>query len=227
MLTPSSSRWLVSRKLQASSRWCRLFASTALSRVHLEIGQLRLLQPIPRRPALSTFPIVSRGRLSNSTMAFAARLERLRKIVQQDLDALPDCQSTEPVVSDSDTSGGVTLEVDAPSKQPEALVQPQPEPAPITPEPNTDRRFVLLKDAESSYNPKSLPKPTTTTPPKPATPLPSNNLNRGDLASATQHYSPIVALSKYPYKWCGKTHTQIIASAFFDQGKFWAREWDL
>lgn len=151
-------------------------------------------------------------------MASAARLERLRKIVQQDLDSLPDRPSAELIVSDSDTSGGVALEVaDAPSKQPEVIAEPQSEPAPITQEPNTDRRFVLLKDAESSYKPKSLP----------AARLPSNNLKRGDLGSATQHYSPIVALSKYPYKWCDKTHSQDIASALFDQGKFWAREWDL
>ncbi|KAF3045387.1 hypothetical protein E8E11_005590 [Didymella keratinophila] len=162
-------------------------------------------------------------------MASAARLERLRKIVQQDLDALPDRPSIEPIVSDSGTSGGVALEViDAPSKQPEAIVQTPPESAPITSEANTGCRFVLLKDAESSYNPKSMPKPAaTSTPPKPAAPLPSNKLHRGDLGSATQHYSPVLALSRYPYKWCDKTHSQDIASAFFDQGKFWAREWDL
>lgn len=142
--------------------------------------------------------------------ASAARLERLRNIVQQDLDALPDRPSAEP------------------SDRPAAFVQPQPDPAPIAPEPNTDRRFVLVKDADSSYNPKSMPKPASTTaPPKLAALLPSNNLNRGDLGSATEHYSPIVALSRYPYKWCNKTHSQDIASAFFDEGKFWAREWDL
>jgi len=162
-------------------------------------------------------------------MASAARLERLRKIVQQDLDALPDRPSIGPIVSDSDTSGGIALEViDAPSKQPEAIVQTPPESVPITSAANTDRRFVLLKDAESSYNPKSMPKPAATdTTPKPAAPLPSKNLHRGDLGSATQHYSPVLALSRYPYRWCDKTHSQDIASAFFDQGKFWAREWDL
>jgi hypothetical protein len=162
------------------------------------------------------------------TMASAARLERLRNIVQQDLDALPDRPAAEPIVSDSDVSGGVPLElVHAPSKQPEAIVQPQLHSTPITNEPITDRRFILLKAAESSYNPKSMPKsPITPTPPKPAA-LSATDLNRGDFGPATQHYSPIVALSKYPYKWCNKTHAQDIASAFFDQGKFWAREWDL
>ncbi|KAF3041519.1 hypothetical protein E8E12_004687 [Didymella heteroderae] len=160
-------------------------------------------------------------------MASAARLERLRNIVQQNLDALPDRPVPEPLASDSDTSGGVALEVvDAPSKQPEALGQPQIECAPITQQPNTDRRFILLQDVESSCNPTSMPRTAPTSTP-PTAPLPSNRLIRGDRASATQHYSPIVALSKYPYKWCNKTHSQDVASAFFDQGKFWAREWDL
>ena len=229
MLAPSSSPWLVSRKSRTSSQRYRLFACAVLSRVRLETGQLRLLQHTFRRPALPTFPMVHRARQPNSTMASTARLERLRKIVQQDLDALPDLPPTEPIFSDSDTSGGIALEVvDAPNKQPEAIVQPQPEPTPITSDANTDRRFVLLKGAESSFNPKSMPKSATTTvPPKPAAPLPSNNLNRGDLGSATDHYSPVVALSRYPYKWCNKIHSQDIASAFFDQGKFWTREWDL
>lgn len=151
-------------------------------------------------------------------MVSAARLERLRRIVQVDLDALPD-RASEPIVSDSDTSGGIPLEVvDTPSKQP-APEPVQPQPTPIVEEPTTDRRFVWLEKAESSYKPASMPKP--------AAPLPVTFLNRGDLGSATQHYSPIVALSKYPYMWCNKSHSQDIASAFFDQGKFWAREWDL
>ncbi|KAF2633146.1 hypothetical protein BU25DRAFT_355212 [Macroventuria anomochaeta] len=160
-------------------------------------------------------------------MASTARLERLRRLVQADLDALLD-RAPEPIVSDSDTSGGVALEpVDAPNNQ-TAAGPVQPQRKPITKEPNTDRRSVWLKDAESSYKPASMPKPNiTTTPLRPAAPLPAIELNCGDLAPATQHYTPIVALSKYPYKWCNTSHSQDIASAFFDQGKFWAREWDL
>ncbi|KAJ4992814.1 QDE-2-interacting protein [Stagonosporopsis vannaccii] len=159
-------------------------------------------------------------------MASKARLDRLRDRHQADLDALPD-RAPEPVFTDSDASGGVPLSpVDALSKQTTAD-DVQPEPAAAA---NTERRFVWLNDAESSYNPAALPAPHTapaTKPAKPVPPLPAHDLNRGDLGSATQHYTPIIALSKYPYKWCDKTHAQDIASAFFDQGKFWAREWDL
>ena len=166
-------------------------------------------------------------------MALAARLERLRKIVQADLAALPD-RAVEPIASDSDASGGVPLEplVETVNKQTAADVV-QPPTKPLTKKPstellNTDRRYVWLKDAESSYNPSAITKTAlTASPPKSTAKLPSSKLNRGDLAPATQHYAPIVALAKYPYKWCDRTHSQDIASAFFDQGKFWAREWDL
>lgn len=163
-------------------------------------------------------------------MAAKSRLERLHKHIQADLAALPD-HPLEPIISDSDASGGVALDsVDVPCEQTAADVL-QPEPKPIIAEPNTDRRHVWLKDAQSSYKPApTQPTSTSTTPassPKPAAPLPASNLNCGDLGPATQHYTPIVALSKYPYKWCNKEHSQAIASTFFDQGKFWAREWDL
>lgn len=161
-------------------------------------------------------------------MASEARLARLRSLVQADLDALPD-RSPEPIFNDNDDSGGVSLNpVDVQSKQ-SAADHSQPEPIPAPTVPNTDRRYFWLKDAESSYKsvPGPAPKSFPTKPPRPAAPLPVNDLTRGDLGSATQHYTPIVALSKYPYKWCDKSHSQDIASALFDQGKFWAREWDL
>lgn len=161
-------------------------------------------------------------------MASAPRLERLRKIVQANLDALPDL-AIEPIVSDSDASGGVALEpaADCCSKQTTAApggAQLEP----ITTALNTDRRYVWLENAESSYNPSSMTQyPTTITLSKRAVVLPSVNLHRGDLAPATQHFTPIQALARYPYKWCNRLHSQDIASAFFDEGKFWTREWDL
>lgn len=163
-------------------------------------------------------------------MPSTARLKRLRSILQPHLDALPDRTPTESILSHSDASGGVPLDLaDAPSKQPPpAPLTPQPEPAPIPDNLNTDRRFVWLNDAHSSYNPAPMPnRVVSTQPPHAPAPLPATNLHRGDLGSATHHYSPIVALSKYPYKWCNKNLSQPIASTFFDQAKFWAREWDL
>ena len=155
-----------------------------------------------------------------------ARLGRLHHTVQADLEALPTL-TPEPMLDDSDT-GGVELDpLQTPGDQ-SAADAVQPDNTPAAPEPNLDRRYVWLPEAESSYNPTTLPVPLTNTAPPPTSkPLPCTDLNRGDLGSATKHYCPIVALSKYPYKWCDKTHSQDIATAFFDQGKFWEREWDL
>ncbi|KAH7411613.1 hypothetical protein DE146DRAFT_602960 [Phaeosphaeria sp. MPI-PUGE-AT-0046c] len=91
--------------------------------------------------------------------------------------------------------------------------------------PNTERRFVLVEGAVSSYNIGN--KRSSTAPPVPSSPLPTIDLSRGDLAPARHHFTPILALAKYPYKFCNPSHSQDIASAFFDAGKFWKREWDL
>lgn len=40
-------------------------------------------------------------------------------------------------------------------------------------------------------------------------------------------FCPVVAVSRYPYKYIKGQLSQTIASGFFDQGKFWDREWDL
>lgn len=164
-------------------------------------------------------------------MAPAARLERLQKLIQADLDVLPD-RTPEPIVSSSDVSSDVSLQHTAGVvNKPTAtnLAQRQTKPVsvkPTTEEPNTGCRYVWLKDAKSSHIPASNTKSITPSP-KPTARLPATKLNRGDLAPPAQHYTPILALAKYPYKWCDKADSQDIASAFFDRGKFWAREWDL
>ena len=151
-------------------------------------------------------------------MALSARFERLRRLIQPDVDALPDRpvppepeRQPEPqsgLAEDSDSSGGVLLEPNA----------------------NTDCRFIWLKDAESSLNSRlDTMRPSTAHPPPPprVADIPATDLQRGDLTSARHHFTSIQALAKYPYKYCNKSHMQDIASAFFDQGKFWKRVWDL
>ncbi|KAF2031668.1 hypothetical protein EK21DRAFT_99605 [Setomelanomma holmii] len=97
--------------------------------------------------------------------------------------------------------------------------------APVPPVENTDRRFVLVKGAASSYNPAAMR--SSNPPPKPSPAPPAIDLQRGDLTAAHVHFTPIRALAKYPYTYCDRTRKQEIASAFFDGGKFWEREWDL
>ncbi|GAQ04283.1 hypothetical protein ALT_1604 [Aspergillus lentulus] len=40
-------------------------------------------------------------------------------------------------------------------------------------------------------------------------------------------FCPLMALSRYPYKFVRKELSQTVASRFFDGGKFWQRVWDL
>lgn len=164
-------------------------------------------------------------------MTSATCLERLHKLVQADLDALPD-RAPEPIVGDSDASGGAPLQhtvkvVNEPTLTNVAQRQTIPITVkPTTEEPDTDCQYIWLKDAKSSHNPASITSIITPSP-KPTARLPAHKLKHGDLAPAAQYYTPILALAKYPYKWCDKADSQDIASAFFDRGKFWAREWDL
>ncbi|KAF2854938.1 hypothetical protein T440DRAFT_386696 [Plenodomus tracheiphilus IPT5] len=170
-----------------------------------------------------------------------ARLERLRKLAQEDIDALPDRPApVAPAPASHDEShGGVALEPEQTQVPPfptrhkpivthEADRSIKPAAAKATTPPNannTDRRFVWVKDAESSYNPKTTSMPPAALPQ--TTKLPVTDLQRGHLASPRDHFTPIQALAKYPYKFCNQEHSQEIASAFFDQGKFWTREWEL
>lgn len=167
-------------------------------------------------------------------MATAARLRRLRELMQLDINALPDRPSSpEQAVSDDDEPGGVSLEPPSPpqldntsSKQTVYnATHSFTKPANVTAE-HLDRPFVWIPDAGSSCNANvtshlsASEKSITAKPPTTA-------LHRGHLASARQHFAPIHALARYPYKFCNKSCSQDIASFFFDQGKFWEREWDL
>jgi hypothetical protein len=126
----------------------------------------------------------------------------------------------------------------APIKAAPVAMKPVPVPAvsaapAISPQANAESRFVWCKDAVSTYNPNpgAMPKSAAGAPPSSATSTPAlssnTGLQRGDLAAADSHFTSIHALSKYPYRFCSKSDSQPIATAFFDEGKFWAREWDL
>ncbi|KAH7073775.1 hypothetical protein BKA63DRAFT_534163 [Paraphoma chrysanthemicola] len=138
----------------------------------------------------------------------------------------------EPVVDDNDddVSGGVSLEDPQPvigedSKQTRVALPIRPAPPPAAQ--NTERRFVVVKGAASAYNPGAMRTPTASLPKAPSQ-LPATDLQRGDLVATHHHFTPIKALAKYPYSFCDyKARMQDIASAFFDQKKFWNREWDL
>lgn len=188
-------------------------------------------------PVFSFSPFNSSRTMASSSL-LNARLARLNKLVQSDLAALPDRTFAPPQAtgtqsaSDDDTPGGILLVDDATSKQSTPALAPAPDTrnlAPSNSEPsstaalsvNEERRFVWIEGATSSFNLAPMPKPVA----RPVQ-LPPTTLAQGEIADQ-KSFAPIVALSRYPYKYCIREHSQNIASAFFDAGKFWAREWDL
>jgi hypothetical protein len=177
-------------------------------------------------------PVRNQASFSMNTK-MASRLERLVPLVQSDLDNLPNRPPS--TISDDSSGGGVPLSVEPNETVPptehvgnftEPFVEPAPNPLTtsfLVPEESPDRRFVWVEGAASSYNLGSAPKLSTL----PAVQLPPTSLSKGQLAPAGYNFTPITALSKFPYKFCNRDHTQDIASAFFDANKFWNRAWDL
>jgi hypothetical protein len=41
------------------------------------------------------------------------------------------------------------------------------------------------------------------------------------------NFCPLIAITKFPYKFVSKQYMQQIASAFFDEGKIWNRDWEV
>jgi hypothetical protein len=138
-------------------------------------------------------------------MALQARLERMRKLVQVEADAISDRPASPEVVSHGTDSGsgGVSLE----NAQPEIPASKQGTsnetdtaikgPRLATGE-NEERRFIWRKDAESSYNPGGLDSMRLSTAPPDTAGLAVTDLQRGDLVSARHGYSPINAIGKTP-----------------------------
>ncbi|KAF2731413.1 hypothetical protein EJ04DRAFT_579126 [Polyplosphaeria fusca] len=153
-------------------------------------------------------------------MASAARLQRLNKLVQTDLDSLPErLVSALHDQDDHDEQGGVSFEPDSKPPSPTDK-QAQTPKAEATPQPQPKPTALEEAKTESKSHPSSkLPMVST---PK----LPPSTLSRGDLASPIDAFAPFGAITKYPYKFVNKNLMQEIASGFFDGGKIWTREWD-
>ncbi|KAI9839010.1 MAG: hypothetical protein M1837_002297 [Sclerophora amabilis] len=50
---------------------------------------------------------------------------------------------------------------------------------------------------------------------------------RGQLTSPGQSFCPILAVAKYPYRHINKEGQDEVAQAFFVEGRFWERDWDI
>lgn len=56
---------------------------------------------------------------------------------------------------------------------------------------------------------------------------PGRGLEVGTLASLDENFCPVLAVSKYPYRFVAKELSEVLADAFFNGGKFWERPWDV
>lgn len=56
---------------------------------------------------------------------------------------------------------------------------------------------------------------------------PVANLRQGEPAPTGGSFCPLLAVTKFPYRFVGSQYKQPIASAFFDGEKIWNREWGL
>lgn len=170
-------------------------------------------------------------------MAASARLEQVRKLVQADIDALPD-RSDSQILETESIDYNEVLEyvllnpalsltpVTCLSKRSASMcADSNRKDTQVVPRANSERRYIWVKGAESTYNPELIKSPIGPT--RPVVKSEPVHLQRGDLASPHHHFTPIKALARYPYKFCDRTCMQQITSVYFDQGKFWEREWDL
>ena len=48
-----------------------------------------------------------------------------------------------------------------------------------------------------------------------------------DAVNPSGSFCPLIAVSRYPYRFIHGELSQRVSSKFFDQGKFWKRSWDL
>ncbi|KAF2834940.1 hypothetical protein M501DRAFT_943064, partial [Patellaria atrata CBS 101060] len=64
-------------------------------------------------------------------------------------------------------------------------------------------------------------------PAPPTTTFPKTGLQRGERGPYGQSYCPVIALSRFPYKFIGQADSELVAGKFFNAGKFWVRQWDI
>lgn len=56
---------------------------------------------------------------------------------------------------------------------------------------------------------------------------PETGLQLGELTPPGGKFCPIMAVNKYPYRHVGQDLSEIVASSYFNAGKFWERTWDM
>jgi hypothetical protein len=182
-------------------------------------------------------------------MALASRLDGLEQLLAADMEALPDMPPAAGV-ADTESDGGVQLtthegkgllselemlaitdddnqaqarEFSRPHDLKASTSDPEPAP-PLLSHQGLSTIAAPHPDSESARkNTVSVDK----IPERPVARSSQSTLGCGDLASPDQAYSPVLAISKFPYHFVEKRDSQNVASAIFDNNKFWELGWDL
>lgn len=167
-----------------------------------------------------------------------ARLERLRAVIKNDLDKLPDLPpKAEPL---PEVKLAAKPNIKAQSK-PEVKSQPKPAPKPnigsilwpdAQPDSDSDdseadceiefirideeERVKELEEEDSSDENGSTIVSTM-----------GKGMSPGQLTPVGQSFAAILAFSKFPYRYIPKGESEKVADRFFNGGKFFMREWDL
>lgn len=92
----------------------------------------------------------------------------------------------------------------------------------------TQERERLARESRAS----SVKRPASSKikPGEPSLNSPKTDNRLGEVSPLGCRFCPILALAKFPYRYLIRSawsSQQLIASKFFDEGKFWQREWNL
>jgi hypothetical protein len=157
-------------------------------------------------------------------------MERMRRAMQADLDKLPDLSLPEPELKEEEPveiHGGLAstdlkrdhIVIDEDSEDSAEgcemeMIQIEPEESVG----NDVKGDGTDSSSEGSKNevPARLGHGTS-----------AGNSIHGELSAIDELFVPIVAFSKFPYKYIPKKHKEDVADAFFNAGKFWDCTWDL
>ena len=93
-------------------------------------------------------------------------------------------------------------------------------------QPAVPKKFTTKHSPVNHVSPSNGPANGQGQPPQPSV-IYNPYTKLGQPADPNQSFSPIVAVSRYPYKFVPKHLSEKIAEKFFVDSKFWYREWDV
>lgn len=172
-----------------------------------------------------------------------SRLERLRKMTASDLEKLPDLLPepvTAPELEMPTDEWDFTPKADAPAAP---MIEQENRPARLAALPpglesdtgseaDCHIEMTPIPEAEASAACKygehhkncNFNEPLSASSEEEAS---AAGLTRGHLSPAGQSFCPILAVSKFPYRYIPKKDSESVAAKFFNVGQFWLRKWDL